>query len=127
MHIANPTTAVLLLALEILGPSGKKWTRGYLSDATGRHCMRGAVNLARRTLKVKGDDAIRLLRAAVKDERFEGWQWNVQNFNDWPHRRFADVRLAIQLAIALSLVHESAKRSSDQADGNVVIVPVPAC
>lgn len=61
------------------------------------------MNLARRRLKVNGDEAIRLLGAAVKDERFEGWQWNVQNFNDWPQRKFADVRLAIQLAIALSI------------------------
>jgi hypothetical protein len=104
MRSTNPTTAVLLLALEILGPSRKKWARGCLSDRKGRHCIRGAVNLARRRQKVKGDDAIRLLGASVKDERFEGWPWNVQNFNDWTQRKFADVRLAIQLAIALSIV-----------------------
>jgi hypothetical protein len=117
--LTNSTTAVLLLALEILGPSGKKWARGTLSDRKGRHCMRGAVNLARRRLKVKGDAAIRLLHASVKDERFEGWQWNVQNFNDWPQRKFADVRLAIQLAIALSIVHVERERSLNQADGKV--------
>ena len=102
-HITNPTTAVLLLALEILGPSGKKWARGYLSDRKGRHCMRGAVNLARRRLKIKGDDAIQHLRVAVKDERFPGIKWNVQNFNDSRARSFPDVRTAFHLAIALSL------------------------
>jgi hypothetical protein len=53
-------------ALKILGPNGERWIQGREADKKRNHCMIGAVKLARRRLKMKGDDTEHLIRNALR-------------------------------------------------------------
>jgi hypothetical protein len=74
-------------ALDILGPNGEKWLQGKLADKHGNHCMLGAIRLARRRLKTKGDSTEdHLLRVLQRD--FEQTVPCIEEFNEHGARRF---------------------------------------
>ena len=66
-------------ALRILGPNGEKWITGSETDKQHNHCMIGAIRLARRRLKVKGDSTVRLIHNALHRE---GQPPSIPHFND---------------------------------------------
>lgn len=82
-------------ALKILGPDGDKWIKGRETDRQHNHCMIGAINLARRRLKVKDDLTKDLVEQALRRDRHIP---HIPAFNDAPHRRFDQVREIMLLA-----------------------------
>jgi hypothetical protein len=92
-------------ALEILGPNGEKWIQGREADQRHNHCMIGAIKLARRRLKVKGDDTERLmLNALYRDNGQERVQF-IERFNDQSGQSFNRVRETFLLAKCEALSH----------------------
>jgi hypothetical protein len=52
-------------ALELLGPNGEHWTQGISKDREGNRCIMGAVRSAKRMLRIKGDQTIRIILTAL--------------------------------------------------------------
>jgi len=86
-------------ALKILGPNGEKWIQGSEADSAHNHCMIGAIKLARRRLRVKGDHTARLVIKEIRrDHRFDWSNVSIIEFNDRPRRSFDQVRETFLLA-----------------------------
>jgi hypothetical protein len=85
-------------ALKILGPNGERWIQGREADNKRNHCMIGAVKLARRRLKVTGDDTERLIRNVLRHDGNCGGSTPVEVFNDRAVRSFSHVRETLLLA-----------------------------
>ena len=96
MRVAKQSTAVLMLALELLGDKGEHWIKGDFDDRNGNFCMVGAVDAAGEKLRSKDHMGHIYLRRAVGRA--------VPEFNDRKCRSFADVRAMFHRAIALSLM-----------------------
>jgi hypothetical protein len=96
MRVTDTSTAVLVLALEMLGERGEHWLKGDFGDSNGKYCMVGAVFAARQMLKTTDDMCIRYLENAVGRE-------SVITFNDRKCRKFSDVRKMFNRAISMSL------------------------
>jgi hypothetical protein len=82
-------------ALKILGPNGEKWIKGREADNRHNHCMIGAINLARRRLKVKNDLTKHFVEKALRRDQLIP---HIPSFNDEPRRRFDQVREIMLLA-----------------------------
>jgi len=85
-------------ALKILGPNGEKWIQGREADKQHNHCMIGAIKLARRRLKVKGDDTERLMLNALYRDNGHGRLQFIEGFNDQSGQSFNRVRETLLLA-----------------------------
>jgi hypothetical protein len=86
-------------ALKILGPNGEKWIKGHEADKQHNHCMIGAIKLARRRLRVKGDHTARLVIKEIRrNHRFDWPDVSIIDFNDKPGRSFDQVRETFLLA-----------------------------
>jgi hypothetical protein len=85
-------------ALRILGPNGEKWIQGREADQRHNHCMIGAIKLARRRLKAKGDDTERLILRVLHRDGSSGRLPVIQGFNDKTGRSFNHVRETFLLA-----------------------------
>jgi hypothetical protein len=94
-------------ALKILGPNGERWIQGREADKQHNHCMVGAIRLARRRLKVKGDKTERLILNVLYRDGNTGRLQFIEGFNDKLGRRFDHVRETLLLAKceALSRAH----------------------
>jgi hypothetical protein len=96
MRVTRQSTAVLVLALEMLGERGEHWLKGDLEDGNGNYCMVGAMYAAMLKLKTIDHTCHIYLRSAVG-------RWAVITFNDRKCRKFADVQQVFHRAIGLSL------------------------
>jgi hypothetical protein len=92
-------------ALKILGPNGQKWIQGREADQQHNHCMIGAIKLARRRLKVKGDATERLVLNVLYRDNGLGQLQFIERFNDKPGRSFNHVRETFLLAKCEALSH----------------------
>jgi hypothetical protein len=89
-------------ALKILGLNGEKWIKGREADQQHNHCMIGAIKLARRRLKARGDTTKELV---LKVLHREGQISHIPTFNDQGYRRFDQVREIMLLAKCDALRH----------------------
>jgi hypothetical protein len=102
-------------ALDILGQKGGRWIQGQFAD-TGGHCLAGAIRLARRRLKLKGDRTTELIgRIIEKDFKLFGeprsaYSQLIQGYNDQPGRTFTEVKIIMRKAL-----HDAIKRQRELA------------
>ena len=102
----DPTSAVRLIdaVLDVLGPEGERWIKKRLSNARGHHCILGALAYSRRKLRTpRGDLATDYIRQAIRELPGDPlWLTSVTCFNDYPDRRFTDVRDVLRRARVLA-------------------------
>ena len=51
-------------------PNGKNWNQGQMGNKEFGDCAMGAMRLARRRLKLKGDKTVELLGKAIEEHYF---------------------------------------------------------
>jgi hypothetical protein len=117
LHCEPPIEARIIdEALKILGPYGERWIQGREADKQHNHCMIGAIKLARRRLKVKGDNTERLMVNALYRDNGQEQPQFIDGFNDQSGQSFNRVRETFLLAKceALSRALRGGPRLSDE-------------
>jgi hypothetical protein len=104
-HGAADTVRIIDAVIEALGPKGERWRKGGMSDASGRHCLRGALFYARRKIDVRGDRATDcILEAIRKIPNLPGCWASMEAFNDRKNTKFRDVRDVLLRARELAAI-----------------------
>jgi len=98
------TVAVIDRAIELLGPSGARWTQCEFTSDAGHHCILGALKRARFELKIKGDKSAKHIRNAIHvladSTRPYAFPLSIMDFNDETGRKFGDIALVLAYARA---------------------------
>lgn len=71
---------IIDLILEVLGPNGERWIKGYETSTEGGHCLMGALKYSRRRLRIRGDETQSHIKRAIGIRYLRGIA--VTTFND---------------------------------------------